>query len=366
MDDHKPDADRGDARHGEFPDLYEKIKLLPVTVEAVSFEGKHIETEDRTFERTIIRIRGEGVTGYGEDVTRSIEAHERLREDELHLPTGDWTIGTFSDALDASSGLSARTLSRETPEYLRWAIESAVLDLALKQSERTLASVLDRTYEPMAFVVSLQLGDPPHIRPVNRLLNANSNIEFKIDVPDTPSDGLLSALSDTGAVRILDLKAQYDSDVGAPADPDLYRRLFETFPNALIEDPAVTDTTQHVLEEYSDRVSWDAPITCVERIQNLPWEPTALNIKPCRSGTIESLCRILEYGLQHEVELYGGGMFELDAGRAHSQAIASLFYPDRPSDLAPPAYHTYRADKSYPSSPLEPPAKPTGIGWYSR
>lgn len=366
MDGHKPEAGRGDAMNSEFPDLYRDIKSLPVTVEAISFEGKHIQTEHRTFERTIVCVRGEGATGFGEDVTRSIEAHERLREDELTLPTGDWTIGTFSDALNAGSYLSPQTLSRETPEYLRWAIESAVLDLALKQSGRTLASVLDRTYEPIAFVVSLQLGDPPHIRPVNRFLDADSDIEFKIDVPDTPSEELLSALSDTGAVRILDLKAQYGSDVGVPADPELYRRLFESFPNALIEDPAVTDTTRPVLDEYADRVSWDAPITSVESIQDLPWEPTALNIKPCRSGTLESLCRILEYGLQHDVELYGGGMFELDAGRAHSQAIASLFYPNGPNDLAPPAYHTYRADASYPSSPLESPAKPNGIGWYSR
>jgi len=153
---------------------------------------------------------------------------------------------------------------------------------------------------------------------VNRFLDADSSIEFKIDVPDTPSDELLSALSDTGAVRILDLKAQYGSDVGAPTDPDLYRQLFETFPDALIEDPAVTDTTRPVLDEYADRVSWDAPITGVESIRNLPWEPTALNIKPCRSGTLESLYHILEYGLQHDLELYGGGMFELDAGRART------------------------------------------------
>ncbi|WP_248898376.1 hypothetical protein [Haloplanus halobius] len=364
MDDHKPGRDREDAIPSEFPELYEELNSLPVTVEAVSFDGRRIETEHRTFERTIIRVRGQGVTGFGEDVTRSREAHERLREEGLALPTGDWTIGTFSDALDAN--FSTQTASRDAPEYLRWAIESAVLDLALKQSGRTLASVLDRTYEPMAFVVSLQLGDPPHIRPVNRFLDTDSDIEFKIDVPDTPSDELLSALSDTGAVRILDLKAQYGSDVGGPTDPDLYRQLFETFPDALIEDPAVTDTTRPVLDEYADRVSWDAPITGVESIRNLPWEPTALNIKPCRSGTLESLCRILEYGLQHDVELYGGGMFELDAGRAHSQALASLFYPNGPNDLAPPAYHTYQADKSYPSSPLEPPAQPTGIGWYSR
>jgi L-alanine-DL-glutamate epimerase-like enolase superfamily enzyme len=364
MDDHKTGGNRVDATNSVFSDLYGEIKSLPVIVESVSFEGKRIETERQTFERTIIRVRGDDATGFGEDVTRPIEAHEQLREDGLPLPTGDWTIETFSDALDTDPVRLERTVPRETPEHLRWAIESAALDLALKQAGRTLATVLDRVYEPMAFVVSPRLGDPPRTRPVDRFLDTNPNIEFKIDVPDTPSDELLSTLAGTGAIRVLDLKAQYDSDVGAPADSNLYRRLFEIFPNALIEDPAVTDATRPVLEEYSDRISWDAPITSVESIKNLPWEPTVLNIKPCRSGSLESLCRILEYAFQHDIELYGGGMFELDAGRAHSQAIASLFYPNSPNDLAPPVYHQYQADKSYPSSPLDPPAKLTGIGWY--
>jgi len=365
MDGHNTEGNQGDPRHGALPDLYGEFESLPVTVDAVSFEGKRIETGGQTFGRTIIRIRGDDTTGVGEDVTRSIEAHERLREDGLSLPTGEWTIGTFSDALDSEPVRLTQTEPRETPERLRWALESAILDLALKQAGRTLGAILDRVYEPIAFVVSPRLGDPPRTRPVDRFLEANPNTAFKIDVPEVPNDELLSELSDTGSIRILDLKAQYDSDVGAPADPDLYRRVFETFPNALIEDPAITDETRPVLKEHADRISWDAPITSVESIQDLPWEPTALNVKPCRSGTLESLCRILEYALQHDIELYGGGMFEVDAGRAHSQAIASLFYPDSPNDLAPPVYHQHQADTSYPSSPIEPPTNPTGIGWYS-
>ena len=59
-------------------------------------------------------------------------------------------------------------------------------------------------------------------------------------------------------------------------------------------------------------------------------------------------------------------MFELDAGRAHNQALASLFYPDGPNDLAPPTYHQFESAQSVPSSPLAPPEDPSGIGWYLR
>lgn len=346
------------------PGLYEALQSLTVAIEDVTFEGRRIETESRTFERTIIRIHGDGDTGFGEDVTPSIEAHEQLRKDGLTLPTGDQTIRSFTSALDTDSIPSEPTALRASSNHLRWAIESAALDLALKQSGQTLATVLDRTYEPMSFVASLQLGDPPRMRPLYRLHDTVPNLEFKIDVPSAPSDELLSELSATDAIRVLDLKGQYDSNIGAPADPKLYRRLFELFPDALIEDPAVTDVTRDILEEYTDRISWDALITSVESIRELPWEPTALNIKPCRSGSLKSLCRILEYAFEHDIGLYGGRMFELDAGRAHSQAFASLFYPDSPNDLAPPAYHRFEVGNSLPKSPLDPPATPSGIGWY--
>lgn len=365
MDDPGPQGDQAGSENDVSSGMSEVIQSLSVTVETVTFEGKRIETESRTFERTIIRLHGDGNTGVGEDTTPSIEAHEHLRTEGLSLPTGDQTVGTFSTALDADLRLSDNAVHRKNFNHLRWAIESAALDLALKQSEQTLAMDLGRTYEPVTFVASLQLGDPPSIRPMRRLLETVPDLEFKIDVPDAPSDTLLSELSATDAVRVLDLKGQYGSDIGAPADPKLYQRLFETFSDALIEDPTVTDATRDVLEAYSNRISWDAPITSVESVWELPWEPTVINVKPCRFGTLESLFSFLEYVLKHDIKLYGGGMFELDAGRAHSQALASLFYPDSPNDLAPPAYHWFEPGQSLPSSPLDPPGNPSGIGWYS-
>lgn len=364
MDDARKREDQVESIDDTSSDLYEAVQSLTVGIEDVTFEGRRIETESRTFERTVIQIHGDGDTGFGEDVTPSIEAHEQLRKDGLALPTGAQTVRSFISALDTESVLSEQTALRANDNNLRWAIESAALDLALKQSGQTLATVLDRTYEPMTFVASLQLGDPPRMQPLYRLLDTVPDLGFKIDVPGAPSNELLSKLSATDTIRVLDLKGQYDSNVGAPADPELYRRLLEMFPNVLIEDPTVTDATRGILEEYTDRISWDAPITSIESIRELPWEPTALNIKPCRSGSLKSLCRILEYAFKHDIGLYGGGMFELDAGRSHSQAFASLFYPDSPNDLAPTAYHRFEIGDSLPESPLAPPATPSGIGWY--
>ena len=44
-------------------------------------------------------------------------------------------------------------------------------------------------------------------------------------------------------------------------DPDLYRMVIESFPNAWLEDPDVTDETRPILEAVSERVTWDAQST---------------------------------------------------------------------------------------------------------
>ena len=345
--------------------LYAPLHRLPVTVENIAFEGNRIETSTRTFERTIVRIQGEGYTGFGEDTTPSIKTHDRLRNERFPLATGEHTVGTFASISDTELHVADHTPQRGDLNHLQWAIESAALDLALKQSGQTLGEILDQKYEPVNFVASPSLGDPPSVRPVHRLHEAVPGLGFKIDVPEDPSETFLSELAATDAIRVLDLKGQYGPDVGAPADPELYQRLFETFPDVIVEDPAVTDATRDVLKAHADRISWDAPITDVESVRELPWEPTVINVKPCRFGTLESLCRFLEYALEYDIDLYGGGMFELDVGRAHNQALASLFYPDGPNDLAPPAYHQFEADQPLPSSPITPPQESSGIGWYS-
>ncbi|ELY67184.1 hypothetical protein [Natronococcus jeotgali] len=163
MDDARKRVDQVESLDDTNPDLYEALQSLTVAIEDVTFEGRRIETESRTFERTVIQIHGDGDTGFGEDVTPSIEAHKRLRKDGLALPTGAQTLRSFISALDTDSVLSEQTALRANGNHLRWAIESAALDLALKQSRQTLATVLDRTSEPMTFIAGLQLGDPPQL-----------------------------------------------------------------------------------------------------------------------------------------------------------------------------------------------------------
>ena len=70
-----------------------------------------------------------------------------------------------------------------------------------------------------------------------------------------------------------------------------------------------------------------------------------------------------DYCAEHGISLYGGGMFELGAGRAQIQYLASLFHADAPNDVAPRAYNDPEPRPGLPASPLAPAPDPVGFRW---
>jgi hypothetical protein len=56
--------------------------------------------------------------------------------------------------------------------------------------------------------------------------------------------------------------------------------------------------------------------------------------------------------------MYGGGQFELGAGRRQIQKLASIFYADGPNDVAPSEYNEGGARPGLPQSPLRVPEGP--------
>jgi L-alanine-DL-glutamate epimerase-like enolase superfamily enzyme len=248
--------------------------------------------------------------------------------------------------------------------YRRWAFESAALDLALRQAGRPLAEALEREPRPVTFVVSMRLGHPPTIEPVRRRLERYPTLRFKLDPTSDWSDELIAELVETGAVDSVDFKGFYrDTPVDQPADPDLYRRVAEAFPDAWIEDPALTDETRPVLEPHRNRITWDAPIHSIEDIESLPFPPRMANVKPSRFGSLRALLDCYEYLAERGMRAYGGGQWELACGRGQIQYLASLFHPDTPNDVAPIGYGDPNVPEGLPASPLEPSPSETGFRW---
>lgn len=362
--------------------LFDAVADLPLVVESGGSTRHERDTSSGFLRKTtVFELRGDGAAGRGEDVTYDAADHDALRgRAENADPSGassgsagdlaaewglagEWRFREFSAALDGGDLFSADGPGRDVfRNYRRWAVESAALDLALRQAETSLGDAVGRDYDPVRFVASTRLGDPPAIDRVAAMRERVPSLEFKLDPrPDWDAD-LIDALAETGAVRILDLKGQYEgTDVDNPADPTLYRRVFEAFPDAVVEDPGLTDATEPLVREHADRIAWDYPITGVGSVEALPFEPRWLNVKPSRFGTVESLFETIEWAAARNASLYGGGQFELSVGRSHVQALASLFYPDAPNDVAPGAYNDPTVPDDLPAPPLDPSADPRGL-----
>ena len=345
--------------------MYDRLADLPLVVDGYDLEGASLETSSGfTRVSTTVTLLGGGERGRGEDVGYGADDQRRFRrtygDGGLDL-AGEYTLRSFSARLDDLELFPAPPERGADRHYRRWAVESAALDLALRQAGTDLGSALGLTYDPVRFVVSTRLESPARL---DEIREVHPGAEFKLDPTEEWDRPFVEAVAERGGVRVLDLKGHYEgTDVDGSVDPALYRRLFEAFPDAVVEDPAMTETTRPLVEDIAERVSWDLPITGVESVEALPFEPDWLNIKPSRFGTVRSLLETIEYCRERDVRLYGGGQFELGVGRGQIQALASLLYPEAPNDVAPGEYNAASLAGDLPTSPLEPPADPSGYRW---
>ena len=329
---------------GSMP-LWDSLADLTVRVDDYALERRELQVSDEfTRVTTTIVLRGDGETGAGEDVTYIAEEHDHVPSEVMLA--GTWTLDDYSGALD--------DLEVGGGDYRRWAFESAALDLALRQTGRSLAEVVGRPYRPVRFVVSTRSDIEPY-------LALNDELEFKLDVEADWDRELMERLAATGRVRVLDLKAYYrNTQVDLAPDPVLYRAVVESFPDVVIEDAWLEGEAREALRGAEERLSFDAPIHSLDDLDDLAVEPRWLNVKPSRFGTLRGLLECIEACEERGITMYGGGQFELGPGRRQIQRLASLFYADAPNDVAPSVYNEGPPKPGMPASPL--PA-PDGVGF---
>ena len=346
---------------------FDLLADLPLEVDGYTLEGLRAQVSSG-FERltTLVRLRGGGLEGVGEDVVYDGADHVALQEaGPVHDLAGRYALGEFCeliDSLDLFPVAPGRDVSRL---YRRWTFHSAALDLALRQAGKPLHEALGREARPVTFVVSLRLGEPPTMAPIERRLARYPQLRFKLDPTSSWTPELIASLVDTGAVDSVDFKSLYRGTVvDQPPDPVLYRRVTEALPTAWIEDPdVVTPETAAVLAGEHDRITWDAPIHSIEDIEALPFPPKMVNLKPSRIGGLPKLCATYDYCAERGIGAYGGGQFELGPGRGQAQYLASLFHPDTPNDLAPVGFNQDDPPPVLPTSPLPPAPSEVGFRW---
>jgi hypothetical protein len=351
---------------------FDLLADLPIEVESYSLEGLKLEVSSG-FERacTVIHFHGGGLEGVGEDVVYDTVDHEAIQQaGPVHAATlsGRFALGEFCELIDSLDLFPVPPQRDVSRLYRRWAFHSAALDLALRQADTSLHAALQRELRPMTYVCSLRLGEPATMEPVEIRLALDPTLRFKLDATSSWTPELITQLVETGAVDSIDFKALYRGTiVDQGADPVLYQRVVDAFPDAWLEDPDVEDSgTAAVLEPHHERITWDANIHSIDDIESLPFPPRMVNIKPSRIGGLAKLCSTYDYCAAHGIGAYGGGQTELGPGRGQAQYLAALFHPGTPNDLAPGAYNQTQPPAGLPPSPLQPDVDPIGFRWELR
>ena len=345
---------------------FDQLADLPIEVESYELEGLERDVSS-AFTRlsTVIHLHGKGEEGLGEDVVYDALDHIAFQETgPVQDLTGPRTLGEFGELIHELDLFPAPPVREVSPLYRRWAFESAALDLALRQAGTTLHERLNIDPQPVTFVVSLRLGDPPTIQPLKSRLDRYPSLRFKLDPVSAWTPELIEEVVATHAVDSVDFKGHYHGSVVDQApDPVLYERVLNAFPDAWVEDPALTPETEPILEPARDRVTWDAIIHGIADIEALPFKPRMVNVKPSRLGGLKELCDTRDYCIENDIGMYGGGQFELGPGRGQIQYLASLFHPHTPNDVAPAGYNDPEPADGLPESTMPPSPDSLGFRW---
>src|SRR5438093_1305995 len=346
--------------------LWSRLAGLALIVEGCEYDRLYAMFAYE-FERvtTQVRLVGAGTDGLGEDVSTFREDGTSLHETRPALGLeGEWTLAGFCERL------ATLELWPQPPEWAgavrfrNWAFESAALDLALRQAERSLHDVLGLEPQPVCFVNSLSLGEEPSFEPLRRRLVRSPGVRFKLDAEATWAPALVDEVAATGAVDTIDFKGHYGFEVEDPeALGALYDHVLAAFPDAYLEDPHDLPEIAQRLGDHLERVSYDSPIRSAEDIGATPLAARVVNVKPSRIGSLRPLLEVYARCARERRPMYGGGMGELGVGRGQIELLAALFHADAPNDVAPSAYNEDDPRGGLPASPLAPRPEATGFRW---
>ncbi len=351
---------------------YEHLADLPISIESYDLED-HDRAYSAEFTRpsTVVHMRGGGQDGVGEDVVYDVLDHIAHRDAGTPLDlSGASTFGEVCAQLGETDLFPGSPPNMEASRnYRRWAYESAALDLALRQSGTSLHEALGRDPKPLNFVCSTRLsafGDDAGSTtdPIRKRLAKYPDTRFKLDPENDWTDELIAELEELAGIDVLDLKGHYrGTPVDVETDPNLYRAVAVSFPDAYLEDPDLNERTKVALGPYMDRVTWDAPLHSLADITSLETEPGAINSKPSRFGSVAEVLSVYEHCAERGIAVYGGGQGELGVGRGQIQYLASLFHADTPNDVAPSGYNDPAVPSGLPTSPMDPVPSETGFRW---
>ena len=279
---------------------------------------------------SVVRLSGAGHTGQGENVAFELDEHERFVR-----TVSEWFREHASERrLEVGSALP----SLPSP-YERAALEAALIDLALRQANLTLAALTDTEWGSLRFVASLGATAEP-LAAIASWRRAGFRGDLKLDADPSWPGGVQRALGDTTGVAIVDFKRRGDAAFA--------QALAALFPDARLEDPPDGWTP----DAPPARIARDATLLGEDDVVAALARGESVNLKAPRMGGPLAVLRSLEHASRRsamqptgmppngstpaspEPLAYLGGMFEVGIGRTQARLLAALYCPDAPNDLA--------------------------------
>lgn len=313
---------------------WRRLRDLPLEVDHLAVRRLELRIGGGFVRRTVeVSLGGGGLVGRGEDSGWCTEAHGALLRAAGPWRPGTRDLGEFAEHLGthaAGEGAFGGTRpDTDEARARRWALESAALDLALRQAGLGLGGALGLRPRPLRFVASLAPRGADEVR--ERLARA-PGIGLKLDARAEWSGELLRELAATDAVEVVDFKGRAESAA-------VLEQVLEHLPRVLIEDPPTDRRSLSLLAGAGARVALDAGMLRPVDLERAPARLAAVNLKPARVGSLRAHLELLEACAAAGLPAHGGGRFELGVGRRQLQLLASLLHPGGPNDLAPVEHH---------------------------
>jgi len=314
----------------------ERLELALLKLPLVHFfETSFGRVHDKTF--ILVRVDGEGVTGYGECVADSNPYYAYETNDTAWHIIANFIAprvlgATFAHPREIFPALKAI----RGHNMAKAAIEMAAWDLFAKQRREPLATTLGGSRARIASGVSIGIQDSLDdlAAKVERELAAGyRRIKVKIK-PGWDLDAVAMIRQRFGSIPLMvDANAAYTL-----SDADHLAKL-DAFDLMMIEQPLdYDDLSDHAVLQKRLKT----PICLDESIKTVRYGEIAIamgacriiNIKPGRVGGFAESIRLHDVCAAHNIPVWHGGMLESGIGRAANIHLSTLPNFSLPGDVA--------------------------------
>jgi o-succinylbenzoate synthase len=346
----------------------EKIELRHIKMVLVSPFVTSMGTEYDE-EHIIVRVDGEGLTGWGESVAEgtpfysyeTVQTAWHILRDFLIPSILGKNISGIDEAIASYEKVRGHMMAKA-------GLEAALWDLFAKSKQISLSKMLGgvRNKVDVGVSIGIQSSEQELIKKVEGYL-AEGYKRIKIKIAPGNDIQFVAALRK----KFPDLLLQVDANSAYTLDDiGLFKRLDE-YKLQLIEQPL---GYEDIFDHSKLQREIKTPLCLDESIHSLDDTRAAIelkscriiNIKPGRVGGFTESKRIHDYCASMQIPVWHGGMLESGIGRAGNVALASLSNFILPGDIS--------ASKRYyiedivepefvvnPDGTMDVPAKP-GIG----